>query len=48
MIIEKQHNGILVSDIVNGFRVKKLYQGYTMKEIKQDFKLYIKEKDSQS
>ena len=36
MNIEIEHNGIRISDIVNGYRLSKLYIGYSKKEaIKQ-------------
>ena len=37
-----QHNGILMSDIIDNQYYKKLYIGYTLKEAKQQFKRDIK------
>ena len=42
MIFTKRHNGILLSDIVNGYRVKKLYIGYSKREAKAMFTAFIK------
>ena len=42
MIIDKQHNGILINDIVNNQWEKKLYIGYTIKEAKKLFNQFIK------
>lgn len=35
--IEYTHNGIVISAMRGGYRVKKTYQGYTLKEAKADF-----------
>lgn len=37
-----QHNGILISDIIDGQYYKRLYIGYTLKEAKRQFKHDIK------
>jgi hypothetical protein len=42
MTIERNHEGVIISDIVNGQRVKQFYIGYRLTEAKKIFKTYIK------
>jgi hypothetical protein len=38
MRIEKTQNGLLISDIINGYRLSQLYIGHTIKQALKDFK----------
>lgn len=38
MIITKQHNGLVISDIIDNVRVKRLYIGHTTQQAKKLFK----------
>ena len=48
MTIERNHEGIVVSDIVNGYRLQKLFIGYTVKEAKREFKTETSKKFKES
>ena len=41
-IFENTRNGLVISDIIDGQRVKQTYQGYTKREATAKFKRYIK------
>jgi len=42
MTITKTNNGLLISTILNGYRVKQMYQGYDKKTAKKLFTNYLK------
>lgn len=44
--VTKQHNGILLSTIVNNQYYKQLYMDYTVKEAKTLFQQYVKEEEN--